>query len=293
MNLKEAARAWAHSVAPQHLGRNIREYGFTTVIAGGFQGNFGLSYFQPIEGKVVDANEKFTLVKTGSKSFHVILNELLTREVRVGDKVAVRFYQPRRFDGLAADGSEDPSENGLRTIQITGVATQFPVRWEGRHVRASEALQQHYQEITNPYLRDMITQMEQMPVNGGMRKVINVLIDANASKLEFVDTPDSCSPPPAVRTLVSSKRFVGTVEIYYDRGTDTYAIRLTPMVGTPCAGTESLGELNGDANSHVIDDVHFDELGERLMDAIDDGSWQRARVTVLKPAPKAKAAAAA
>lgn len=43
----------------------------------------------------------------------------------------------------------------------------------------------------------------------------------------------------------------------------------------------------------VIDDITFDELGDALLMAIDDGKWAEAKVTVLKPAPKKRTAEAA
>ena len=37
---------------------------------------------------------------------------------------------------------------------------------------------------------------------------------------------------------------------------------------------------------HVLEDITFESLGEALQDAIDDGPWRLARVTVLSK-PKA------
>lgn len=41
----------------------------------------------------------------------------------------------------------------------------------------------------------------------------------------------------------------------------------------------------------IIDDVHFNELGNVLVESTDDGEWLKAKVTVLKAAPKKKSPA--
>ena len=281
MSLKDIARDWVKSVIGNHVGSNIRRYEWTTYV-GELRHNMlgAVAYLLPIEGTVVDANEQFTLVKVSANKFCVILTTLLSEPVAIGSKIAVKFYNLRRFDGSLADGSEDPSIDGCRTVMLTGSETLFPVKWEDRYLGVNEKFKDGYREIQNPYLRDLITQMEKIPVNGGMRRIVNVLVDAGAKDLDFVDPPEekSADTPPAVVANVATKKFAGRVEIAYDRAADTYDIRLTPAAG-------------GEAED--VSGIHFDELGDALQLAIDDESWMEAKVTVLKAARKPKAAAAA
>ena len=74
----------------------------------------------------------------------------------------------------------------------------------------------------NPYLRDLITQMEAIPADGGIRRSVNILIDAGVTQLEFVDPPEaqSVAVPPAIRFKVGNSRYSGELEISYDRGMD-------------------------------------------------------------------------
>jgi phage baseplate assembly protein gpV len=103
--------------------------------------------------------------------------------------------------------------------------------------------------------------MERIPVNGGMRRVVNVLVDAGAKDLDFVDPPEekSAETAPAIRAQVETKKFAGGVEIFYDRAADTYGIRLTPAQ----PGKDGL----------LMTDIYFDELGDALQVCIDDESW--------------------
>ena len=165
MNLKDQARIWIKTVVGNHLGRNIRTFKFVTYTGETSHNQLGgVSSLLPAEGKVVEQGEDFTLIKTGPGSFTIVVSKLLSEPVTLEDKVAVSFYKLRRFDGTAADGSDDSSVDGIRTVMLTGAETRFPVTWEGRYLGINERFGASYTAIQNPYLRDMITQMEREKV---------------------------------------------------------------------------------------------------------------------------------
>jgi len=277
MSLDTQAHAFIKSVIHNHVGKNIRQYKWTSW-TGEVKHNMlgGISSPVPCEGKAVEIGEVFTLVKVTNNSFAIVLNELLSEPVSQDDKIGLSFYKLKRFDGTAADGSEDPAVGMSRTFMLTGVKTLFPVKWEGRYLCINSRFEDQYTQVRNPYLRDLITQMEVMPVNGGRRCVVNVLVDANAKNLSFNDPTEEDSPidPPAIRADVETAKFTGAVEISYNRACDTYAINF-----------RSVGDA-GQIIEDKIEDVHFDELGAVLIDKIDDGQWLKAKVTMIKPAPK-------
>lgn len=277
MNLKESALDWVRSVAGKHVGSNIRRFNISTYLGTPNANALGYtSYLGPQEGKVVEVGEQFTLVKLSPTNFLAVLNALLTVSVAAGDKVRIEGYQLRRFDGSLSDGSDDAAVNGSRSIVLGGASTQFPARWPGRYLGINEKFSNAYPEIINPYLRDMIKQMEDMPIDGGRRKVINCLIDAGASAPVFVDPPieETGEIAPAIRVNVATQKFAGMVEIFYSRADDLYGIRL---------------QSDALENARVLDDITFESLGEALQDAIDDGAWRLARVTVLSK-PKGRKA---
>lgn len=280
MTLKQQAGDWIRSVAHAHVGKNIRRFTWTTWTGETHHNSLGgVSYLTPKEGKVVDANDTFTLVKVALSEFCVVATHLLDQSVSIGDKIALSFYQLRRFDGSLADGSGDPSNGWGRTIMLTGAKTQFPVKWEDRHLGINERFAEQYTPIGNPYLRDLIEQMERLTIDGGLRCVANVLIDAGATDLSFNDPheEDSSISPPAIRCHVNTGKHRGGVEIGYDRASDTYFVETKA----------------DDATVDRRENVHFNELGETLIDLIDDRSWIKANVTLLKPAPKKRTAATA
>jgi len=276
MDLKETAQQWLKSVAAKHLGKNIRSYkwiSYLGVIAHNAFG--GICFPSPKEGKVVDSNHQFTMVKTGLAEFVIVTTALLSSPVNIGDKIGLCFYKLKRFDGTDADGRQDTTGPML----LTGAKSYFPVKWPDRYLGIDEKFSDRYTEIQNPYLQDLINQMEAIPVDGGMRRVVNILIDANATQLVFNDPVEerSMEDRPAINVHVSTAKHVGSVSIIYNRVPDTYTIELTPDNGS---------------KKLILEDLYFDQLGQTLIDGIDDGSWKTARVTVLKPATKKQVATA-
>ena len=277
MNLKETALDWVRSVVGRHIASNVRRFNISTYLGIPNTNALGYTaYLGPQEGKVVEVGEQFTLFKLSATKFLAVLNSLLTEAASVGDKVRVEGYQLRRFDGSLADGSEDPVVNGCRTLVLGGASSLFPAKWPGRFLGINEKFADAYKEIINPYLQDMIKQLEELPIDGGRRRVINCLIDAGASAPVFVDpsVDKTGEVAPAIRVTVATRKFAGSVELFYSRADDMYSIRLH----SDATGSET-----------VLDDITFEVLGEALQDAIDDGAWQLARVTVVAR-PKASKA---
>ena len=240
-----------------------------------------MSYLSPCEGKVLEIGEDFTLVKVTLKRYQVIANNLLDKPVHVGDKVALTFYKLKRFDGTAADGADDAAVGNIHSFALTGAATLFPVTWPGRYLGINEKFKGSYTEIQNPYLRDLIEQMENLPVNGGLRTVVNVLVDANGSNLTFNDPPEekSAEDAPAIKLQVKTTKFEGGLQIGYDRASDTFTITLQPS--------------DSSQMPTVLENVYFDDVGNVLIDNIDDGAWLLAKVTLISAAPKKRALVAA
>lgn len=274
--LKTKAQEFLNLNVLANLPANARRYTWRNYLG---EDNYntlgGVSYLAPCEGTVVARDNEFTLVKTGRTSFDVISTHLLSTQVNVGDKLAIKYHQLRRFDGTLADGSEDPAVNGCRSFSLTGAFATFPVTWENRYLGVAEKLADTYQVIQNPYLRDLIMQIEQLSVSMGVaRKLVSVLIDAGASKLTFVDPTEaqSCDIPPAIAMHFAKAKFAdgqpGDFRIEYDRAMDTYTVIKA-----------SAGIVE------KMQNVHFPDLPEVIVDALDDGTWAKAQVTVLKRAP--------
>ena len=268
---------WAKARIGAFLAKNVREFRYQT-----WQAPIGKSIyggcmtFSRTEGTVCTQDDQFVLVKVGPKEFRVIAQHMLAEPLSTGAKVALIPFEFLDFSGLPSDGRDDPQEiPGLISRALTGVKTEFPVLWEGRHSIRSCLVRQHWSELHNPYLRDMIEQMECLRLDG--RNGADILVAAGAKNLSFVDPSyeDSCSEDrtrwPSVEVDLHSQTFSGRLAIRYDRGDDTYSI-------------DTISDGHGAQRNGLC----FDDLLPQLADMVDDGRWAKVRHIVIKPAPKVK-----
>lgn len=277
MNKKDHAAAWLRSIVATHLPANARKYSWATYTGEAHHGMLGVSYLSPAQGKVADASDEWLLVRTDRSQFTIVDRSLLCIQPEVGATVQLEFYRPRRFlDHTLADGGEDPAVDGCHRYVIGRTTTYLPAKWEGRYLGIDEYRADRYQEIQNPYLRDLIEQLEKTPVDGGMRFASNVLVDAGVRTVEFVDPPEeSCETSPAIRFKVANQTYTGEVEVAYDRGLDYYRVIKT----VACPGLNTVERI-------VHEEIDFQQLTELLKEILDDGEWRKVKVTILKPAPR-------
>lgn len=277
------AAEFARAKFPAHCAKGSRSYTYRTYAgARVYNALGGVNYLRPSEGVVVEQSQGWTAVKTGRSTFDLVASDLMGSPIKVGDKIALTFYQLRRFDRKLADGSEDPAINGCRSMMLTGVESRFPVCWDADRDRSRYARDgfgaEPKQNIRNPYLQDMIEQIEMTKSSNPLRSVVNVLIDGYVDHLSFVDPPEleSCNEDrtkwPSICMQVKTNDAAPMLAIRYDRGMDTYAV---------------------DVNATVqAEHVTFDELGGVLEEIIGDDDWIKAKITLLKAAPVKRARAA-
>lgn len=246
-------------VIAAHVPRKSRVYNYT-VLDGVPRDRNMLGIFpdpRPCEGKVVEILDDFFLVKIKRTAFCVVDKSLATAIPSVGDSVRITPYARRDFDGQHIDTLKkeirtllDSSQYSITSVMIGGTTTHLPLP-----------------EPKCPELAQLKEQIEMMPAPDGFRKVAHLLVDANAKDFSMVDPKPNniIKTPPAIRCQVKTTRFEGELAIIYERGSDTYAIELS----------------QADKPIERVDDVYFDELGQRLADLIDDELWLQIKVEVL------------
>lgn len=264
------SQAFVRSHCVATLASNIRQYFFRTYEGGQTNSSFGFPIdFADVEGRVVAHADGYIGIKTSPNRFCIIPTTLCSMQPNVGDAVAVSFYKALRFDGKSISGKDD----GDGSRFCLGNSTQFPVSWTAdpdvsRYERDPYGAEPKTQ-ISNPYLIDLIRQLEEIKGPDG-RLLVSVLRDAHVEGLVFKDPSydQSWHPDrtlwPAIEMRARNKageQF--NFAIRYNRGTDTYSI---------------------DAGGECIDDIHFDELADVIGGILDDDQWRRAKVTVTKTA---------
>ncbi len=262
----------AHCV--QSLAKNVKQYFVRSYEGGQATSSFGFPIdFGDAVGRIVAHADGYIGIKTSPNRFCVIPTTLCSVIPNVGDDVAVSFYKAMRFDGKRVSGVDD----GDGSRYCLGNSTQFPVTWTpdpevGRYERDPYGAESKTQ-ISNPYLIDMVRQLEEIKCHDG-RLLVSVLRDAYVEGLAFKDPSFDQSWNPD-RTLwpaieMRARNHAGdqfNFAIRYNRGNDTYSI---------------------DSGGDSFDNVHFDELVDVICPILDDDSWRMAKVTITKVARKLK-----
>lgn len=266
---KSEAQAYLQSVAIRHVPSNARQYnwrcynGERSVSSGlGFQ--IDLS---PVDGKVVEKNADWLVVKIARTEFFVASVELLDVVPDIGDTVHIEPYARRGFDGIRLDAPKKIDYgNGV-------VMQSFTLGENISHLPIDK------KKLQSEYLKQLIDQVERLDSPDGVRKLCQVLVDAGAylGPVTYHDPADSdcIAVPPSLNFVVKTDKFDGVLQIAYDRGIDYYHVNL----------------FQDDHRVHQLVDIAFTELASTILDLVDDGKWRLAKVTVTKRAKPVKKAA--
>ena len=226
----------------------------------GGTGLLGAVDFQPIEGKVVgfSLSDDTMVVQNGRKAeFAAFAISNLTEVPEEGDTVKVTPYARRRFDGKYLT---DPVEEGLSGSGL---------RYSTYHLGEQKSRIPGVPENASIYLKQMVEQIEGIKVDT-RRTIAQMLIDAGASKepvvMVDVDTdPEACFLP-TITFRIDSTLLHGHLTITLDRASDAYEV-------------STRGEFG---EEQKVDNIFFDGLGAQIMALVDDKSWVKDRVEVLK-----------
>lgn len=256
---------WVSSVVSKHVGKNIRRYYTYTYAKDPQRGSFAGNQIdlKPQTGTVVNENEQWLLLKTGPKDFFVADKSLLLITPTVGSKVTITPYSRRRFDGQRLDAP----------ISDVGGVKSYILFNDITHITCIDK-----DKINSIYLSGMIEQIEKIKIDS-YRTIAQAMIDYGALQGVECDnpTPDQFDVmAPAIRFRVSNELLDGWLEIKYDLGHDTYQINTF--------------SVDKSRILQSIDYLHFTDLGDTILNLIDDEKWIIANVEVIKAAKKAIAA---
>jgi hypothetical protein len=275
--LKEQAKTWLHSIVGNHIPSNARRYTSRLYLA---QRSIAKDYgFQidisPMEGKIVEENEEFILMKVGRTEFFVALKSALEFVPEVGSTCRITPYARKRFDGERLDKpvSVDAGDGFIRTSFILGEYRSY--------------LPIDKQAIICKELVDTIEVIENERADE-IRTIAQVLIDAGALKepVFFQDVTaaeEIIAKPPTVRFRVATTKFDGYLSIVYDRAMDSFRILLQDR---------DLKKWLEERNQFITI-TGPSALGQKIIELVDDGQWKIAPVEVLKKAPRQRAEAIA
>ena len=254
------------AVAAKMLGRHVRRYKYAHFNGKPGENRLGYSVDRkPVEGRVVYVSPELVVVRHGAKAeFSAIDTCLLPAEMTLveGDKVRVRPYARRRFDGTYL---YEPVKNkdGSYTFCIGDNKSTLPI---------------DKTTIQSEYLLNLMDLLERGK-SSSYRTIAQVLIDAGAclEPVQYNDPDEETlvKYPPALTFRIESRKLSGYHTVFYDRGADYYGVKILDSCGTII---------------DTVDDVDFSALAEVIEDFVDDGTWMIAHIEILgKPGKNRKA----
>jgi hypothetical protein len=266
MNDKIQVDDWVRSVAWRHVPKGTVRLSWGRYLGQKNVSALGLEFDpKPVSGKVVEINDDLVLFKTARTEFFVASKVLLDVVPALGDTCSVEPYARRRWDGARLDAPVHSDAGGYTVVtHILGeTRTRLPI---------------DASKLACPELRDMIDVLERERVDG-QRTVVQMLLDAGASSAPiFVQDPspqDIVDRPPMLRFRVDTAKHRGYIAVRYIRVGDYFEVAVLD---------NELLDLSSATCFVVVKGLS--DIGGVLLEAIDDGSWRMAKVTVLKRAPR-------
>lgn len=282
------ARTRAHQfltpLVAQLLGGRAGEFSFRLYEGEGVaRSGHGMVFMEPAVGEVIGVGPEFVAVRTAPTKFDVITTQFLGNPIAVGQRVKLRYYSMRRFDGAPVGITAELSgEAGL----VSGHApVVFPLRWDGRSFDPElEPLSRHFPVARTPALHTLCRALETQMCDA-LRNIPALLVDAGARSIRAIEVPVEMqfSRPAAgtglarIEATVRTRRFTGTVALAYDEPLNRFGLTLTPS--TNMGGVKHW------------DDLRPEGIATALNQEVDDGAWRAVRVEVLEQTPASEDAA--
>jgi len=274
MNTKARAQEWMKSTWSKHS--SARSCQWRGYYGESVTNSLGLSAdIAPVEGKVVDQNDEFWLLKLGRASeFFVLSKALCKQELEIGSTVKVSAWSRVDWDGHPFWMPRVSNEGGFQrsTMIIGKTTTELPI--DKKSIKCEE-------------LKEMARVIEHEKADH-LRTIAQVLLDAGAVNTPIVvkdveEDGDIIANQPKLVFVVSSKKHQGTIAFIYDRGLDAFTVSLRDSQGVEVQKADCL----------FITPDGISEIGKTVISMIDDGEWINAKIEVLKPAKPVKAKKAA
>ena len=267
MSTVESAEAWARSVVQPHAADRAEPCMFSIYVASpNIIGPSGVAVEpSPMEGRIVEVSPEWILMRIEANGFFVCACDLVRAVPLVGSVVRITPYVRRGFDGLPL----------TRTLPEDGLPNTY--HWNQNRVGAVvPRIPVDKGSFMTLFLSDLVSRIETLRASDGLRRLLQVLIDAGASHGPVcVTDPERHQLTeflPALRFRVNCAKAVGWLDIIYDCGKDLHRLLLL--------------DITGDVILKHMRGVNDQTMVKVIEEWIDDESSKLAEVEVLSPAPQ-------
>ena len=267
---RQRAHQWLSTLVGPYLARGQRDFSFRLYEGEGItRTGEGMMFLSPAQGEVIGVSPEFIALRTGETRFDVITARSLEQPLSIGQKVKLRYYDMRRFDGSRVSADLDLVDESAGPSSVADVLrVRLPIAWPGRplpnSMRVGAALMPQAQS------RAMMTLVEALESQmcDSLRNVPSLLVDAGARQVRIQEVPVEMlfgKPVPgsgvaAIHVTVRTRRFTGTVELGFDEVSGTFTVVLDSGAGP--------------AASQTFSGLQPSEVAGLLMERVDDGRWR-------------------
>jgi hypothetical protein len=267
---REKIKAELNALVAAYLPKNACSY--STVFFDGQpkKSNYGFWIDpEPFAGKVIARTDDAAIIKMGRHAKFAILDrQCVNPDPEEGDQVLVRPYVRRRFDGKRAD---TPLED-IRIDPVTGQSCSVgTVTILGKAIARLPILTPQSMP-----LQALVKVLEEAYLSGEHRQIAHMLVDADATDFEVIDTDMTPESSPEIGFNVSTAKFKGHI-----------TIRCVPG-GQYIVDWQNRKEDQRGIGKLIESDK---TLGATLLKLIDDGAWRTIQIEIIKAARKPRRAA--
>lgn len=240
--------AWLLSFAVDHLPAGTEKYKSFFVRPLSPYPGMGIAIMMPpVNGVLIYTDHLLTVIRTSDQVLVGVATMTLVCpfDIHLGQVLCISPTRLYDADGLPLN--EFSSKGGIAIIGMR---------------RASLGLDE---ACTTTYTRELVHQLETLPIPDELRTISAMLIKAGARAQSSCVIEDEDKGLYGLTFMIANERFQGKLGVFLDLARDLYRVELT-----------SAGE-----ETQIIENVYFDNLGEVLCDAIDDGTWLANTVSLV------------
>lgn len=283
---RQRAHLWLSTLVAPYLGAGRRDFSFRLYEGEGItRTGEGMMFLSPARGEVIGISPEFIALRTGETRFDVITIQFMEQPLLMGQRVKLRYYDMRRFDGsrVSADLELESESQGASSVADV-LRVRFPITWPGRALPPPMRRMAATMQVAQSRALMTLVELMESQMCDTLRNVPSLLVDAGARQVHVREVPEEVlfgkpvqgSSVATLSVTVRTRRFAGTVELEFDAVSGTFCVKL--------------GTSGGRGSGQLFENLQPSGVAKVLTERVDDGRW---RLVHTEPTDDALPAAAA
>lgn len=278
---RQRAHLWLSTLVGPYLGQGRRDFSFRLYEGEGItRTGEGMMFLSPARGEVIGISPEFIALRTGETRFDVITIQSMDQPLLMGQRVRLRYYDMRRFDGsrVSADLDMETESQGASAVADV-LRVRFPINWPGRALPPSMRHMASTMPVAQSRTLMKLVELMEAQMCDTLRNVPSLLVDAGARQVRIHEVPEEVlfgkpvqgSSVATIGVTVRTRRFAGNVALAFDAVSGTFSVKL-----------EGSG---GRGASQLFENLQPSGVAKVLTERVDDGRWRLVHTEATDDAP--------